>query len=74
MGQCEPVDKSRARRWAAVGGVLAMATVMAAAGVAQEVLPRPEPPFGGKIGRTTKDSKPDFPRRCKPPTARRTSC
>jgi arylsulfatase A-like enzyme len=29
---------------------------------AQEVLPRPEPPFKGKIGRTVKDSTPDFPK------------
>jgi arylsulfatase len=29
---------------------------------AQEVLPLPEPPFKGKIGRTVKDSTPDFPK------------
>ena len=29
---------------------------------AQEVLPRPAQPFGGKIGRTPKDSTPDFPK------------
>ena len=29
---------------------------------AQEVLPRPEPPFKGKIGRTVKDSTPAFPK------------
>jgi Sulfatase/Family of unknown function (DUF6151) len=28
----------------------------------QEVLPQPEPPFKGKIGRTAKDSTPDFPK------------
>jgi len=28
----------------------------------QEVLPRPEPRFEGKIGRTVKDSTPDFPK------------
>ena len=27
--------------------------------VAQEVLPKPDPPFKGKIGRTSKDSQPD---------------
>jgi hypothetical protein len=53
---------SKAIKWAAVGSVLAAATVIATAAVAQEVLPRPEPPFRGKIGRTTKDSKPDFPK------------
>ncbi|NGZ11343.1 MAG: arylsulfatase [Nitrospira sp. LK70] len=30
--------------------------------IAQEVLPRPEQPFKGHIGRTAKDSKPDFPK------------
>src|SRR5215470_1115245 len=29
---------------------------------AQEVLPKPAPPFHGKIGRTAKDSVPDFPK------------
>jgi arylsulfatase A-like enzyme len=29
---------------------------------AEEALPRPEPPFHGKIGGTTKDSTPDFPK------------
>jgi len=28
----------------------------------QEALPKPEPPFRGKIGRTVKDSSPDFPK------------
>ena len=53
---------SKAMKWAAVGSVLAAATVITTAAVGQEVLPRPEPPFRGKIGRTTKDSKPDFPK------------
>ena len=26
------------------------------------VLPKPAPPFGGTIGRTVKESKPDFPK------------
>src|SRR5262249_54657452 len=30
--------------------------------MAQDVLPRPEPPFKGKIGRTVKTSMPDFPK------------
>ena len=30
--------------------------------LAQEVLPRPEQPFGGKIGRTTQESTKDFPK------------
>jgi len=29
---------------------------------AQSVLPQPQPPFQGKIGRTAKDSTPDFPK------------
>jgi len=29
---------------------------------AQEVLPRPQPPFKGKIERLAKDSSPDFPK------------
>lgn len=36
----------------------AMATISAA----EEILPRPEQPFEGKIGRTAKDSTPDFPK------------
>ena len=34
---------------------------------AQEVLPRPEPPFQGKIGRTVKESVKDFPKEVSPP-------
>src|SRR5262249_17890121 len=33
----------------------------------QAVLPRPEPPFQGKIGRTVKDSAPDFPKSVEAP-------
>jgi arylsulfatase A-like enzyme len=67
MEQRAPATGSKARRWAAVGGVLAVATIMTTAGVAQEVLPRPEPAFKGKIGRTYKDSIPDFPKPLKAP-------
>jgi arylsulfatase len=35
---------------------------MAGWAYAQEVLPRPEQPFNGRIGRTVKDSTPDFPK------------
>src|SRR5262249_43489331 len=46
--------------------VAALALVLSAALVfpasAQNGLPRPEPPFKGKIGRTAKDSTPDFPK------------
>ncbi|MDF0643296.1 MAG: arylsulfatase [Nitrospira sp.] len=34
---------------------------------AQDVLPRPEQPFKGHIGRTTKDSTPDFPKEVQAP-------
>jgi arylsulfatase len=34
---------------------------------AQDVLPRPEQPFKGHIGRTTQDSKLDFPQEVKAP-------
>jgi arylsulfatase len=34
---------------------------------AQEVLPKPEQAFGGKIGRTAKDSTPDFPKEVQAP-------
>jgi len=37
------------------------AVIMSTAG-AQEVLPKPEPPFKGIIGKTYKESKPDFPK------------
>src|SRR5215471_17271321 len=33
----------------------------------EEVLPRPEPPFKGKIGRTVKESTPDFPKEVQAP-------
>jgi len=43
----------------ALSGVAA--TPSAQAQQAEEILPKPEPPFRGKIGRTVKDSTPDFP-------------
>jgi hypothetical protein len=33
----------------------------------RNVLPVPEPPFQGKIGRTVKDSTPDFPKEVQAP-------
>ena len=36
--------------------------VLATTALGQEVLPQPEQPFKGKIGRTAKDSTPDFPK------------
>jgi arylsulfatase len=40
---------------------LALGAVIASTTRAQEVLPRPEQPSGGKMGRTTKESTKDFP-------------
>src|SRR5215471_4145957 len=42
-----------------VGGTM-VAAACAGPVMAQEALPRPEPPFKGKIGRTVKSSVPDF--------------
>jgi arylsulfatase len=42
--------------------VLGLSLLALAPTLAQESLPRPEPPFKGKIGRTAKDSTPDFPK------------
>jgi arylsulfatase len=41
---------------------LATALPPAAEAATPDVLPEPEPPFKGKIGRTLKDSTPDFPK------------
>src|SRR3990172_11990379 len=41
---------------------LALGAAIALPAGAQEVLPRPEQPFKGNIGRTTKDSTLDFPK------------
>ncbi len=47
-----------------IGLVLSFATLPA---FAQEMLPRPDAPFKGQIGRTAKDSTPDFPKEIVPP-------
>ena len=41
---------------------LVLTTGLALPAAAQDVLPKPEAPFKGKIGRTARDSKPDFPK------------
>jgi len=46
---------------------LVMAAAFASKGEAQEVLPRPPQPFKGQVGRTVKDSKPDFPKEVSAP-------
>jgi arylsulfatase A-like enzyme len=50
---------------AAFGLVLVTAFAMSAG--AQEVLPYPQPPFKGHVGRTAKDSTPDFPKDVRAP-------
>lgn len=42
-------------------GLILLCLSLAGNLAAQEVLPRPEPPFKGQIGLSAKDSKPDFP-------------
>jgi arylsulfatase len=46
--------------------LLALGAVTASA--QEAVLPKPEPPFQGKIGRTVKDSTPDFPKSVEAPS------
>jgi len=46
---------------------LVLGAVFALSASAQEVLPRPEAPFKGKIGRTTKEATPDFPKEVQAP-------
>src|SRR3954465_515886 len=41
--------------------------VQATLSAAENVLPKPEPPFKGKIGRTVKESTPDFPKEVQAP-------
>jgi sulfatase-like protein len=41
--------------------------LLGAATTYAQVLPKPEPPFKGKIGRTVKDSVPDFPKEVEAP-------
>jgi len=47
--------------------VVFLGLLVGGAATAQDVLPRPEAPFNGKIGRTAKDSKPDFPKAVEAP-------
>lgn len=54
-----PRNLKRARAWATVGSLLAAGMLFTGGASAQEVLPKPEPPFKGKIGRTYKESQPD---------------
>src|SRR5438876_3850384 len=47
--------------------VLLSVLLIGARAAAQEVLPRPEPPFGGRIALTVKDSVKDFPQEVQAP-------
>jgi arylsulfatase len=47
---------------AAASAVGSTALPRAADAATPDILPQPEPPFHGKIGRTLKDSSPDFPK------------
>jgi arylsulfatase A-like enzyme len=46
---------------------LLVCVLVCATTVYAQVLPQPEPPFKGKIGRTVKDSTPDFPKEVEAP-------
>src|SRR5262245_58191598 len=59
--------RSSAHRGTPVPVGLLLAVTLPLSALAQDVLPRPDPPFKGKIGRTVKDSKPDFPKAVEPP-------
>ena len=50
----------------AASGMVATAP-LAQAQQAEQILPKPEPPFHGKIGRTVRDSTPDFPKPAEAP-------
>lgn len=60
--QCTRQQATRVRSagaWATIGSMLAAGTLLSGSASAQEVLPKPDPPFKGKIGRTYKESQPD---------------
>src|SRR5262252_3628492 len=58
-------ERSSVMKWMLAACVLL--TGPGGSALAQEVLPRPEPPFKGTIGRTVKESKPDFPKEVQAP-------
>ena len=53
--------------WLSTLAIILCAALCAQTASAQEVLPKPEPPFQGTIGRTVKDSRPDFPKEVQAP-------
>jgi arylsulfatase len=48
--------------WAAAVALLALFVLLYSQAAGAETLPLPQPPFKGKIGKTFKDSVPDFPK------------
>ena len=52
----------KANRYTTMAAVVLVAASLATAVWAEEVLPKQEQPFKGKIGRTAKESTPDFPK------------
>src|SRR3972149_1870637 len=56
----DTLEIHRVARWLTAG--MAALAVLAGTAWAQEVLPRPESAFQGKIGRTVKESVKDFPK------------
>ena len=61
------MDRRRKLWLAAVWGVAGLMAGLVTVAHAQETLPRPTQPFKGKIGRTVKDSTPDFPKEVSAP-------
>src|SRR5262245_4376884 len=61
-------DGAYGDRASAEADMRTMAACGRSAAASQAVLPKPEPPFQGKIARTVKDSTPDFPKSVEAPT------
>src|SRR5512143_1282565 len=55
----------RAATWSILS--LVFGAIVTRSAPAQDILPRPEAPFAGVIGRTAKDSTPQFPAEIVPP-------
>ena len=73
----ETTMKRITRNYLAVALICTLTAVLlgtAVTAMAEDVLPRPEKPFGGKIGRTVKESIKDFPKEFKLRKARLISC
>ena len=62
MEKLSPRHLSRAGVSVAFWVCLAISVIVSPLAVAQDVLPRPEPPFKGHIGRTVDESTKDFPK------------